>query len=693
MRDVLAQVLHAALVHATHVLVDDLDHLGGIGLLGELEHLVLTREVGEPGAEALEVPLLHRGALGAEAADLALDRGARDLADVLGQVLAVENLVALLVDDLALLVHDVVVVEDALAHGVVDLLDLALRALDGAADDLVVERHVGREVPALHGGRDAVHAVGTEQAHEVILEREVELGLARVALTAGTTTQLVVDAAALVALGADDAETAGSQHVLALGRAGGLGLLEGLGLLLGRGGLVVDTGLGKHLVGELVGVAAQQDVRATAGHVGCDGDRALAARLGHDLRLALVELGVQHLVLDATCVKHLGEAFGALDGDGTHQNRLALGVALLDVVGDGLELVVDGAVDLVLVVDAPDRLVGRNLHNRQLVDLAELRVLGHGGARHARELVVETEVVLQRDRGERLVLLADEHALLSLHRLVQAVRPAAALHYAARELVDDLDLAANDHVVLVAMEHVLRLERLLQVVGQLAGEVAVDVGAQAGLDLAQALVGGGDGVLGLVHDVVAVGLGHGTAQRVALGLLGTREAADRARELLVRIGRLGARTGDDERRARLVDEDGVHLVDDRVAVAALNAHVGAGDHVVAQVVEAKLGVGAVRDVGGVRRCLGVERHAVLEQAHLHAQEVVELAHPLGVAASQVVVDRDDVDALARKRIEVAGQRGDERLALAGLHLGDHAAMKGDAADDLDVEVTHAQDAV
>ena len=39
-------------------------------------------------------------------------------------------------------------------------------------------------------------------------EREVEPGLARVALTAGTTAQLVVDAARLVALGADDVEAA-----------------------------------------------------------------------------------------------------------------------------------------------------------------------------------------------------------------------------------------------------------------------------------------------------------------------------------------------------------------------------------------------------------------------------------------------------------------------------------------------------
>ena len=49
-----------------------------------------------------------------------------------------------------------------------------------------------------------------KQAHQVVLQREVELGFARVALPAGTAAQLVVDAAGLVALGADDAEAAGS---------------------------------------------------------------------------------------------------------------------------------------------------------------------------------------------------------------------------------------------------------------------------------------------------------------------------------------------------------------------------------------------------------------------------------------------------------------------------------------------------
>ena len=69
---------------------------------------------------------------------------------------------------------------------------------------------------------------------------------------------------------------------------------------------------------------------------------------------------------------------------------------------------------------------------------------------------------------------------------------------------------------------------------------------------------------------------------------------------------------------------------------------------------------------------------------------MDLAHPGRVALGQVVVRGDEVDALARERVEVRGQRGDERLALTGLHLRDPAEVQGGAAHDLDVEVALAE---
>ena len=47
-------------------------------------------------------------------------------------------------------------------------------------------------------------------------------------------------------------------------------------------------------------------------------------------------------------------------------------------------------------------------------------------------------------------------------------------------------------------------------------------------------------------------------------------------------------------------------------------------------------------------------------------------------------------ALAGQRVQIQRQGRDECLAFAGLHLGDLAAMQNDAADELDVVVTHAQ---
>ena len=62
----------------------------------------------------------------------------------------------------------------------------------------------------------------------------------------------------------------------------------------------------------------------------------------------------------------------------------------------------------------------------------------------------------------------------------------------------------------------------------------------------------------------------------------------------------------------------------------------------------------------------------------------------GVAGGQVLVDRHHVDAPAVEGVEVGGQRGDQRLALAGLHLGDPAEVQRHAAHELDVEVALAE---
>ena len=148
--------------------------------------------------------------------------------------------------------------------------------------------------------------------------------------------------------------------------------------------------------------------------------------------------------------------------------------------------------------------------------------------------------------------------------------------------------------------------------------------------------------------------------------------------------------GDDQRRPRLVDQDRVDLVDDRVAEAALDPLPRLEHHVVAQVVEAVLVVRAVGDVGAVGDLLRVVLHVREVDPDGEPEEAVDAPHPVGVALREVVVDGDDVDALAGQRVEVRRERGDQRLALAGAHFGDLAVVQRDAADQLHVEVPHLQ---
>ena len=273
--------------------------------------------------------------------------------------------------------------------------------------------------------------------------------------------------------------------------------------------------------------------------------------------------------------------------------------------------------------------------------------------------------------------------LLGLDGLVEPLVIPPAVHQAAGELVHDDDLAVLHHVVDVPAHNPPGLDGLVDVVGQ-GGVLRVGqvFHVERLLRLLHALGGEGGGAGLLVHDIVrAVGC--------VLLLLGVHRGHPAALEpggevvrQLVELGGLLPLAGDDEGGAGLVDEDGVHLVHNGEHMAPLDQLVGVDGHVVPEVVEAELVVGAVGDVGGIGPLLLLLAHPVDDEPHGQAQESVHLAHPLALVLGQVVVDGDDVHALPRQGVEVGGQGGHQGFALAGLHLGDAALVEDDAADEL-----------
>ena len=140
--------------------------------------------------------------------------------------------------------------------------------------------------------------------------------------------------------------------------------------------------------------------------------------------------------------------------------------ALSDLVDDGLELLFAREENEIGAVVADHRKVRGDDGHFEAVDLLELGRLGVRGAGHAGELVVEPEVVLERDRGEGLVLLPDRDAFLRLDRLVQAIGPPASGHGTARELVDDDHLAVAHQIVHVALVERVGAKGRIEVVQQ-----------------------------------------------------------------------------------------------------------------------------------------------------------------------------------------------------------------------------------
>jgi len=70
----------------------------------------------------------------------------------------------------------------------------------------------------------------------------------------------------------------------------------------------------------------------------------------------------------------------------------------------------------------------------------------------------------------------------------------------------------------------------------------------------------------------------------------------------------------------------------------------------------------------------------LDDADGQAEEVVDRAHPARIASGEVVVDRDQVSAASRNRVQNHGRDGDKGFSFAGLHFGDPALVQNRAAE-------------
>ncbi len=185
------------------------------------------------------------------------------------------------------------------------------------------------------------------------------------------------------------------------------------------------------------------------------------------MRFALMEARIEDFVLDLFLRQIFAQHLRFLDADGADQHRLPDVLPLADFLGDGLELVGDILVEFVVLIDPLHIDVGRDRDDVHFVNVEEFGGFGQRGAGHPAELGIHSEIILEGNRRQGLVFGFDPHPFLGLDRLVKPVRPAPPIHHPPGKLVDDDDLVVLDDIIDVLFEHLVRLERLVEMVDDL----------------------------------------------------------------------------------------------------------------------------------------------------------------------------------------------------------------------------------
>ena len=303
-------------------------------------------------------------------------------------------------------------------------------------------------------------------------------------------------------------------------------------------------------------------------------------------------------------------------------------------------------------------------------------------------VVAEARVLQVGNLGTHIGNDEESRVVVCLRQLLAAL---VGEGHSIQLLIDDeIQLVVDDVHVLVAVLHVEAFGLLHQALHTFLAEELDEgvvfrqtaIGAEELVGAVLLFVLGG---VGVGED--ALGLGQNACHIAFLGFVQFHYIRFQLVKFLLVAARRG--TADNQRGTGIVNQNGVHLIDDGVVVFALHQFFRVACHVVTQVVETELVVGAVGDVAviGAATCGGVG-FVLVDAIHGKAEELVHRAHPLGVTLGQVVVHSDHMNALARQCVKVNWQRSHEGLAFTSGHLSNLALVQHDTTDDLAVVMHH-----
>ena len=271
-----------------------------------------------------------------------------------------------------------------------------------------------------------------------------------------------------MAFGADHMQTASGHHLLMphLPRPAG-------------GFAVGFAGIGRQRLQLGLQITAQDNVGATSSHIGGNRHRAGPPGLSDDFGFPLVLLGVEDFMGNLVLFQQLGQQFRNFNRSGADQGGLTALAAVADVVQHRLEFFRRGEEHQIAHILADHRQMRRRHQHFQPINLLELEGFRVGSAGHPGQFLIQTEIVLEGNRGQGLVFSLNRHSLLGFNGLMQPIRPAPSRHGAPGELIHDDNFVFANDVFHIAVKQSMRPQTGVQMMkhAQIGGVVQALAGA------------------------------------------------------------------------------------------------------------------------------------------------------------------------------------------------------------------------
>ena len=119
---------------------------------------------------------------------------------------------------------------------------------------------------------------------------------------------------------------------------------------------------------------------------------------------------------------------------------------------NSIELFLFTLINNICIVSPYHRLIGRNHHNIQIVNLIKLCCLCICCSCHACQFIIKPEIVLEGDCGKSLVLICNLNILLCLNRLMQAVAPSPSRHKPSCKFINNKNLAVFNNIINILLK-------------------------------------------------------------------------------------------------------------------------------------------------------------------------------------------------------------------------------------------------